>query len=214
LTNTDLSNSEFPFMQSRRLQIDGVDVIALRVSFTGDLGWELHCDVERQCELYEALLRAGRELQAGPVGSRALMSLRIEKGYGSWGREYSPEYWPHEVGLGALIKPDKGDFLNREAWQSVAKLQPRYQLAMLDVQAKEADATGGEPVFLSDGTPVGQISSGAYGYSVGQSLALAHLTHGAARAGDSVNVSILGRPHAATILHHPPFDPQGVRLRS
>jgi dimethylglycine dehydrogenase len=142
------------------------------------------------------------------------MSLRIEKGYGSWGREYSPEYWPHEVGLGALIKPEKGDFLNRWAWQSVTELQPRYQLAMLDVQAEEADATGGEPVFLSDGTPVGQVSSGAYGYSVGRSLALAHLAYGAARAGDAVNVSILGRPHAATILHNPPFDPQGVRLRS
>ena len=117
-----------------------------------------------------ALLQAGKLLEAGPVGSRALMSLRIEKGYGSWGREYSPEYWPQEVGLAALIKMDK-HFLNKDAYASLAERAPREQLVTFEINADDvathgADATGGEPVCLPDGTPLGHVTSGAYGYSV------------------------------------------------
>src|SRR5690606_31170815 len=106
-----------PFLRSARITVAGVECVALRVSFTGDLGWELHCAAEDQAALYTALLAAGRSIGAGPVGSRALMSLRVEKGYGSWGRDYSPEYWPQECGLDRLIRDDK-DFLNKDAWQA------------------------------------------------------------------------------------------------
>lgn len=214
LTNEDLSNAAFPFMRSRRMVVGGVDVVALRVSFTGDLGWELYCDADSQVELYEALLNAGKDLGAGPVGSRALMSLRIEKGYGSWSREYSPEYWPQESGLDRLIKLDKDDFLNKDAYQTVASETPRQKLAMVSIDAIDADATGGEPIFLPDGTPIGQVSSGAYGYSVEMSLALCYIKSGLARPGDKVSVAILGRPHEATILDRPPFDAEGLRLRA
>ncbi|RUU50777.1 aminomethyl transferase family protein, partial [Mesorhizobium sp. M2C.T.Ca.TU.009.01.2.1] len=196
LTNDDLSNEAFPFMRSRQITVAGVDVVALRVSFTGDLGWELHCHAADQVELYRALLKAGAEVGAGPVGSRALMSLRVEKGYGSWSREYSPEYWPQEVKLDRLIKTDK-QFLNREAYLAVAEKPARDELIMLSVAAKDADATGGEPIFLPDGTPIGQVSSGAYGYFVEQSLAMGYVKAGTAKAGDKVTVAILGRPHDA-----------------
>lgn len=214
LTNEDLSNAAFPFMRSRRMTVAGVDVAALRVSFTGDLGWELYCDADRQLELYDALLTTGKQLGAGPAGSRALMSLRIEKGYGSWSREYSPEYWPQESGLDRLIKLDKGEFLNRDAYVKIASNAPRQQIAIVSIAATDADATGGEPIFLPDGTPIGQVSSGAYGYSVDMSLALCYIKAGAAKAGDTVSVAVLGRPHAATILEKPPFDPEGIRLRT
>ncbi|TPL51821.1 FAD-dependent oxidoreductase [Mesorhizobium sp. B2-4-6] len=213
LTNDDLSNEAFPFMRSRQITVAGVDVVALRVSFTGDLGWELHCQAADQIELYRALLKAGAEVGAGPVGSRALMSLRVEKGYGSWSREYSPEYWPQEVKLDRLIKTDK-EFLNREAYLAIAGKPARDELIMLSVSAKDADATGGEPIFLPDGTPIGQVSSGAYGYFVDQSLAMGYVKAGTAKAGDKVTVAILGRPHDAVLLAHPPFDPEGKRLRS
>jgi len=213
LTNDDLSNEAFPFMRSRQITVAGVDVVALRVSFTGDLGWELHCKAADQVELYGALLKAGSELGAGPVGSRALMSLRVEKGYGSWSREYSPEYWPQEVKLDRLIKTDK-EFLNRDAYLAVAGKPARDELIMLSVSAKDADATGGEPIFLPDGTPIGQVSSGAYGYFVEQSLAMGYVKAGTAKAGDKVTVAILGQPHDAVLLPHPPFDPEGKRLRS
>ena len=94
LTNASLAADDFKFMRSQRISLAGIDVLALRVSFTGDLGWEIHCKTEDQLALYDALLEAGQTFGAGPVGSRALMSLRVEKGYGSWSREYSPEYWP------------------------------------------------------------------------------------------------------------------------
>ena len=213
LTNAPLSNEAFPFMGSARISVGGVEVIAIRVSFTGDLGWELHCATSDQVTLYAALLQAGREFGAGPVGSRALMSLRIEKGYGSWGRDYSPEYWPHECGLGRLIRTGK-DFLNKAAWQAIAHQPARDTMVMLEIEADEADATGGEPVFLTDGTPAGQVSSGAYGYFAGKSLAIAYLKAGLIKPGDEVHVAILGRPHQARVLAAPPFDPAGKRLRS
>lgn len=213
LTNADLSNAAFPFLRSARITVAGIAVTALRVSFTGDLGWELHCAAEDQVALYSALLAAGSEFGAGPVGSRALASLRIEKGYGSWGREYSPEYWPQESGLDRLIRLDKGAFLNREAYQAVAGKAPRDLMVMVEIEAEAADATGGEPIFLPDGTPVGQVSSGAYGYSVGKSLALGYVKADRARPGDAVSVAVLGRPHRGRLLERPPFDPEGLRLR-
>jgi dimethylglycine dehydrogenase len=212
LTNVDLSTENFPFMRSQRITVSGVDVIALRVSFTGDLGWELHCDQADQLRLYEALLETSKDLGAGPVGLRALMSLRVEKGYGSWSREYSPEYWPQEVGLDRLIKLDK-EFLNKDAYLKIKDNPPRELLSLIEVQEiSDADATGGEPIFLPDGTPIGRVTSGTYGYSVEKSLALGYVKGVA--AGTAVDVMILGIPHRGIVLAEAPFDPTGARLRA
>ena len=147
LTNASLNTEDFRFMRSKRIELAGIEVTALRVSFTGDLGWEVHCKTEDQKALYSALLDAGRAFGAGPVGSRALMSMRVEKGYGSWSREYSPEYWPHEQGMDGLCKMDK-DFLNKSALEEVLAKEPREQMVLLHldeaaVTASNADATGG-----------------------------------------------------------------------
>lgn len=213
LTDADLSAGAFPFMHAGRFTLAGVEVVALRVSFTGDLGWDIQCAEADQLALYRALLGAAPRFGAGPVGSRALASLRIEKGYGSWSREYSPEYWPQESGLARLVKLDKGDFLNRDAYVALHNRPARDTLVAIRIEAEEADATGGEPIFLPDGTPVGQVTSGAYGYSVGMSLALAYLRAGSCKPGDRLHVAILGRMHEAELLAAPPFDPEGRRLR-
>jgi len=215
LTNTSLETADFAFMRSKKIELAGVECLALRVSFTGDLGWELHCATQDQHRLYTALLQAGKEFGAGPVGGRALMSLRIEKGYGSWSREYSPEYWPQEVGLARLCKMDK-DFLNKGAVAETLAQPAREQLVLLaldqgDTDASNADATGGEPIFR-DGQGIGRVTSGTYGYCVGQSLALGFVN--GAEPGDTVEVMVLGRAHKARILSEPPFDPKGVRLRA
>ncbi|WP_299149984.1 FAD-dependent oxidoreductase [uncultured Tateyamaria sp.] len=215
MTNASLATTDFPFMRSAMIELAGVKVLALRVSFTGDLGWELHCAQADQQRLYEGLIEAGREMGIGPVGSRALMSLRIEKGYGSWSREYSPEYWPQEVGLDRLIKMDK-EFLNKEAVRDVMRQPARESLVVLHLNdagtdASGADATGGEPIFF-EGKGVGRVTSGAYGYSVNQSLALGFVS--GPKPGDRVEVMVLGQPHKATILDAPPFDPSGTRLRT
>jgi dimethylglycine dehydrogenase len=212
LTNTSLETADFPFMRSRWLDIAGVTCLALRVSFTGDLGWEIHCKEGDQAAVYKALLDAVAGEGGGPVGSRALMSLRVEKGYGSWGREYSPEYWPQEVGLDLLIKIEK-DFLNKNSYLKVKDNPSREALSLIHVQdVTTADATGGEPVFLPDGTPVGRVTSGTYGYSVDMSLALGYLKD--TPAGTLVDVMILGVPHRGVVLAEPPFDSKGERLRA
>ncbi|MBI1385595.1 MAG: FAD-dependent oxidoreductase [Rhizobiales bacterium] len=214
LTNADLSNDGFPFMQSRRITVAGVEAIALRVSFTGDLGWELYVPQEQQTTLYGALLEAGRDLGAKPVGGRALLSLRVEKGYGSWGREYSPEYWPQEVGLDRLVKLEKPEFLGREAYLDLKDKPAREKLVVLEVAATTADAVGGEPVFAKDGTAIGRITSGAYGYHVGKSLALAFIKSEHVRPGAHFDAAIIGVPHDARLLDGPAFDPTGARLRA
>jgi dimethylglycine dehydrogenase len=140
------------------------------------------------------------------------MSLRLEKGYGSWGRDYSPEYWPQESGLSALVKHDK-EFLNKDSWLKIAAKAPREEMCVLEIDANLADASGSEPIFLPDGTPVGQVSSGGYGYAVGKSLALCYVRAGQVAPGDTVHVAILGQPHTARRLAEAPFDPTGLKLR-
>ncbi|WP_299842569.1 FAD-dependent oxidoreductase [uncultured Roseovarius sp.] len=217
LTNTSLATEDFPFMRSQQIELAGVKCLALRVSFTGDLGWELHCATEDQKRLYEALIEAGKDFGAGPVGARALMSMRVEKGYGSWSREYSPEYFPHEVGLEMLCKMDK-DFLNKSAAEKALAKPTRENLVLIHIdeeatKASNADATGGEPIF-KDGKGIGRVTSGTYGYTVGMSLALGYVRTGTAEPGDEVEVMVLGQPHKARILTEPPFDPKGEKLRA
>lgn len=213
LTDADLSNDAFKFMRNRKIRVAGIDAVAIRVSFSGDLGWEIYVPLQQQLALYEALLEKGAAFGAKPVGGRALLSLRVEKGYGSWSREYSPEYWPQEVGLDRLIKLDKPEFLGREAYLAIKDNPPREKLVIVSIETEDADANGGEPVFLTDGTPVGRVSSGAYGHSVQQSLALCFIKTPQASAGTQLEVAVLGKPHAAVILDKPPFDAAGERLR-
>jgi len=214
LTDADLSNDAFKFMRNQRIKVAGIDAVAIRVSFSGDLGWEIYVPIEQQLALYDALLEAGSELGARPVGGRALLSLRVEKGYGSWSREYSPEYWPQEVGLDRLIKLDKPEFLGREAYLEIKDNPPREKLAVVQIVKSDSDANGGEPVFLTDGTPVGRVSSGAFGHSVGASIALCFIRTEHAVADTELDIAILGIPHRAVILENPPFDPRGERLRA
>jgi dimethylglycine dehydrogenase len=214
LSNVDLSNAAWPFMHSRRIDVGGIACLAIRVSFTGDLGWELHCAEGDQSDLYSVLLQAAAAVEGGPVGGRALGALRIEKGYGSWGREYSPEYWPHESGMDRLIKLDK-DFLHKDAYLKIKDKPAREKLTMFEIDITDnADASGGEPIFRADGTPVGRVTSGAFGYSVGKSLAIGYAGSGLVQAGDEVEIYILGKPHVARVLDAPPFDARGEKLRN
>ena len=213
LCDEDLSNDNWRFMRSKQLTIAGVPAIGLRVSFSGDLGWEFYVAEEHQLTLFNALLSVGEAYGVRCVGARSLGSLRIEKGYGSWGREYSPEYWPQEVGLDRLIKLDKPDFLGKQAYLEIKDNAPREKLVCLEVDAESADASGGEPVFLTDGTPVGRVSSGAYGYSVNKSLALCFIKAEHLDEHTEFDIAILGGAVRARVLSEPAFDPAGKRLR-
>ncbi len=214
VTQEDLSAEGWKFMRSKKINIAGITVIAIRISFTGDLGWEIYTAISEQKRLYEVLLEAGEDLGVTPVGSRSLLSLRVEKGYGSWGREYSPEYWPQEVGLDRLIKLEKSNFLGKDAYIKIKDESPREKLVVLEVETiYDADPVGGEPVFLLDDTPVGRVTSGAFSYSCNKSLALCMIKSQFAVAGTQFNVAVIGKSHRGIMLKEAPFDPKGDRLR-
>ena len=218
LTDADLSNEGFKFMRSQSATVAGIPALILRVSFTGDLGFEVYFPQDQHLAMLDAILAAGAPHGIKPAGSRSLLSLRVEKGYGSWGREYSPEYWPQEVGLDRLIKLDKkGDFLGRAGYEAIKDNAPRERLVQWTVKTTAglagADASGGEPVFLPDGTPVGRVSSGAYGWGVGTSVALGFVKSEHYRPGETYHIAILGESHEAILQAEPVFDAPGVRLR-
>ena len=216
LTGLELSNEELPFMSNRltRLSIPGggCEVVIIRVSFTGDLGYEIYTAEENQLALYRAILEQGADLDIKPVGTRALGSLRIEKGYGSWSREYSPEWYPHESGMGRLVKTDKPEFLGKDAWLAVKDRPPRQLLCNFAVETDDADAWGGETIY-KNGRYAGRVTSGAFGFSVEQSVALGYLNADRVEHGGEYEIAVLGVPHKARLLREPLFDPKGARLR-
>ena len=212
LTGLELGNDELPFMGNRLADIGGFEAVLIRVSFTGDLGYEIYVAEENQVALYRAILEQGAELDVAPVGSRALGSLRIEKGYGSWSREYSPEWYPHESGMARLVKTAKPEFLGRDAWLAVKDQPPRQVLCNFVIETADADAWGGETIY-HNGRYAGRVTSGAFGFSVGQSVALGYLNADRVEEGGQYEIAVLGRPHKARLLDAPLFDPKGARLR-
>ena len=200
-------------MQSHEITVAGIDAPALRVSFAGDLGWEVYVPEDQQLKLHEALLETGADLGVIPVGGRSLLSLRVEKGYGSWRREYSPEYWPQKVGLDRLIKLDKPEFPGGKPMLPSKDKAPREKPVTLVMEDTETDATGGEPVFLPDGTPVGRVSSGACGFTADRSVSLCFIKTDQAVPGATFDIAGPGLPHRARMLEGPVFDAQGTRLR-
>ena len=213
LAGAEIPNEELPFMRNRLINIGGVEAILIRVSFTGDLGFEIYAPEENQLELYSSLLEHGAEFNIAPVGSRALGCMRIEKGYGSWSREYSPEWYPHESGLARLVK-DKPAFFGRDAWRARKDEPPRQLLFgfAIDTESAESDASGGETI-TKDGEYAGRVTSGAYGFSVGESLALGYIDAQMAEKDGQYEIAVLGEPHKARLLREPLFDPKGARMR-
>ncbi len=217
LTGQDFSNENLRFMRNSVITIDDYEAIVLRVSFTGDLGFEIYVAEENQLALYQAILKLGEEYGIRPVGSRALGSMRIEKGYGSWSREYSPEWYPTESGLAPLVKTDKPQFHGKEAYMKVKDLPTRQMLCNFSIESepgdKGADAWGGEAIF-KDGEYAGRITSGSYSFAFNTSVALGYVNTPQLDPGGEYDVAILGKPHKAKLLTEPLFDPKGEKLRS
>ena len=212
LTDDDLGNSAFPWLTAREITVAGVPVLALRVSYVGELGWELHHPMERQADLLAALMAAGRRFEAGLFGAFAMNALRLEKGYRAWGADLTSERTPLEAGLDALVKTEGRDFVGRDALLARVRAPDRWSMALLALEARAADPFYGHTV-LQDGRPVGLVTSGAYGHRVGRPLALAYLTAEADPEAGDLSVLILGETAAAEALDCPPYDPDDRRLR-
>jgi dimethylglycine dehydrogenase len=213
LTRSDVSHDAFPFFASREIEVAMAPVRAMRLSYVGELGFELHHPIEFQRHLYLALLEAGEDLGLRDFGYRALESLRLEKGYRLWGADMSADWTPLQAGLDRFVRFDKGDFIGRDALLAEQARGPSHLLATLVIDDAGADAHGYEPVF-GDGGLVGYVASGGYGHTVGRSLATAYLPAPVAVEGAHVEVEILGERCPATLTLRPLHDPANERLRA
>ena len=213
LAETDLSNAAFPWLTGRHIRVGMAPVRAMRVNFVGELGWELHHPIEYQLGLYDALMAAGAEFGIGGVGMRAMESLRVEKSYRMWGLDLTTEYSALEAGLDRFVALDKPTFRGREALLRQREEGPPQAFATLAVDAADADPWGNEPLYL-DGRMVGRATSGVYGHTVGQSLALAYLHPEAATVGTALEIDILGDRRPARVIPDSPHDPKNAKLRA
>lgn len=214
LTNVDVSNDGFPFLSARALAVEGAaDVTAVRVSFTGELGFELYCPAAQAPALFAALIDAGRDLGLRLVGSRALMWLRLEKSFPSWGLELSPDYTPMEPGLDRFVRFDKGDFIGRDAVLRAREKGAKERLAVFVVDTDDADCSGGEGVF-KDGRYAGYITSGGYGHTVGESLALGYVKAEMFEPDGVYEIELLGARRRSVLHVRPRLDPEGARMRA
>ena len=213
LTPADLSDRAFPFMTAQDLPVSDVPVRALRVTFVGELGWELYAPAEYGLRLWTCLLDAGRDCGLVAAGYRAIESLRLEKAYRVWSTDVTPETNPYEAGLGFCVKLGKpGGFVGDQALRQVKAEGMRRRLACLVLDDPRQAVLGGEPV-LADGQVLGRVTSGGVGWSLGASIAYAYLPVAAAGEGTRVEVELFGARGPATVTAAPLFDPRGLRIR-
>ncbi|MEA2779420.1 MAG: dimethylglycine dehydrogenase [Rhodospirillaceae bacterium] len=214
ITSDDVSANAFPFLSGRRMEVASCpEATCVRVSFTGELGYEIWFPSAYQIPLFDALRTAGRDLGLKLAGSRALMSLRLEKSFPSWALDLTSDYSPWDTSLGRFVRLNKGDFIGRAAAASGKAEGPRERFATFVVTADGADAVGGEAIYC-EGEFAGYTTSGGYGYVVGESLALGYLKPKFYRPNARFEVEIVGQRRPAELSEKPRFDPDGTRMRS
>ncbi|MEO1776057.1 MAG: FAD-dependent oxidoreductase [Pseudomonadota bacterium] len=216
LTRSDVSADAFRFRDIRRMVVGGVPAVVSRLSFSGELGYEIYVAPQYQLALAEALEGAGGDLGLGWYGARALMSMRLEKAWGVWTMDYRPDFTAAESGLDAFIHWDK-DFIGKAAAEAERAEGPKRRLVpmVIDSPAIEGmpiDVSGDEAVMKGE-QAVGYVSSGGYGHHVGQSIALGYLPTEMAKTGEEVAVEILGEMFPARVETTPLYDPNGGRMR-
>jgi len=212
LTPTPIGSEAFPFMTAQQLAVGSVPCLALRVTYVGELGWELYCPSEFGLRLWDTLWEAGQAKGLVAGGYKAVDSLRLEKGYRVWGADISPESDPYQSGLGFCVKLDKGEFIGRSALLKKKDAPETTRLACLVLDDPRSVALGSEPVRIA-GEVAGRVTSGGYGYTVERSIAYAYVPS-TATIGTAVEVEIFGTWVPGQIAKEPLYDPGGFRIRS
>jgi len=211
-TPADVSNAAFPYMTARELAVGSVPCLALRVTYVGELGWELYCPAEYGLRLWDTLWDSGRERGLSGGGYKAVDSLRLEKGYRVWGADIGSEVDPFQSGLGFCVKLDKGEFIGREALLKKRESPAPEHLVCIALDDPRSVALGSEPVRHA-GQVVGRVTSGGYGYSVGRSIAYAFVPNQVG-VGETVEVDIFGTWACGRTSEEPLYDPKGSRIRA
>ncbi|HEY2809512.1 MAG TPA: FAD-dependent oxidoreductase [Steroidobacteraceae bacterium] len=215
LTDEDVSSAAFRFLEHRSMEIANVPAMINRVTYTGDLGYEIWVAPEYQRRLYGAIMDSGKGLGVVNFGMRALLCLRLEKNFPTWYRELRPIYGVFEGGLERFVDLSKADFIGKEAAVRDHAGADKLRRVSFAVEATDADVLGDEPIW-HDGKVIGWVTSGGYGHYVGRSLAQGYVPKALAgqTAAGRFEIEILGERRKATILAAPLFDPEGARMRA
>ncbi|KDN20570.1 GcvT family protein [Amycolatopsis rifamycinica] len=211
LSREDFSHAGLKYFRARNARIAGVPVVAMRLSYVGELGWEVYTSADNGLRLWEALWAAGQPLGVIAAGRAAFNSLRLEKGYRLWGTDMTTEHDPYEAGLAFAVRPAKGDFLGRDAIEGRSEETAARRLRCLTIDDGRTVVLGKEPVFVA-GVASGYVTSAAYGYTVGRPIAYAWLP-ASAEIGSGVEIEYFGRRVAATVAAEPLVDPGMERIR-
>jgi 4-methylaminobutanoate oxidase (formaldehyde-forming) len=202
-------------MSARRIEIAGAVVDAQRVTYVGELGWELYVENRHAVAVWDALRAAGRPFAIEPVGYKAVDSLRLEKGYRYWSSDLTPAENPYEAGLGFCVRPQKGDFIGREALLRIKTEGLTRKLATITLTAlmpASSELYGGEAVYAG-GRVVGRLRSAGWGYTVGKHIGLVYLPSALAAIGTPLEIEAFGERFAAEVAPDVLYDPAGARLR-
>ena len=214
LTRDDLSNAAFPFLTAREITVGSVPLLALRVTYVGELGWELYAPTEYGRALWTALWDAGRPYGMVAAGYRAIDALRIEKGYRVWSSDITPDETPFEAGLGFAVALDKElEFIGRDALVTAKAAGPRKRLRCLVLDDPRSVCLGNEPVRV-DGEVVGRVTSGGYGFAVERSIAYAYLPPDRAAFGTRGEIEVFGDWIGFEVVREPLYDPESARIRA
>ncbi len=212
VTRADVSGAAFKFMDAKQLTVGMVDCLVQRVSYTGDLGYEIYCDAMKERALWHTLWDAGRDLGLKPFGMRAMMSLRLDKLFGSWAREFSPDYFPGETGIDRFIRWNKdADWIGKAPALKEKAEGPKRRLCAFVVDAADADVVAYEPIWVGEKV-VGFCTSGGYSHWTGQSVALGFLPADLADTAEA-EIEILGERRKARRIDGPLWDADGARMR-
>jgi glycine cleavage system aminomethyltransferase T/glycine/D-amino acid oxidase-like deaminating enzyme len=212
LTRDDVSNGAFPYLTAREISVGHVPALALRVTYVGELGWELYPPSEYGAALWDALWAAGKEHGVVAAGYRAIEALRLEKGYRAWSTDITPDETPYEAGLGFAVALGKGEFIGREALLAAKEAGPRKRLRCLVLDDPRSVCLGNEPVRI-EGDIVGRVTSGGFGFAVERSIAYAYLPPEAS-IGTRGEIDVFGEWVGFDVAREPLWDPTGERLRS
>ena len=212
-SSDDFSNEAFPYRGARHVTIGGVAVLAVRLSYVGELGWELYVPWDQGADLWDALWEAGRPHGMIAAGTAAFTSMRIEKGYRLWGTDIHTEYNPYEAGLGFAVRLNKGDFTGRDALVEARKAGLRRKLCCMTLDDPAAVVMGSEPV-MAGGRVLGFVTSADYGYSVATGIAYAYLPVEYSDPGTRVDILYFNERYAARVVEEPLYDPEGARMRA
>jgi len=211
VTDDDFSNDGLKYFRGKRATLGGVPVTALRLSYVGELGWEIYASAENGQTLWDVLWAAGQELGVVAAGRAAFGALRLEKGYRSWGADMTTEHDPFEAGLAFAVKMTKDDFVGKAALEGRSVEAATRRLRCLTVDDGKSMVLGKEPVFSGD-SAVGYVTSAAFGFTVGKPIAYAYLPASIGE-GDRVEIEYFGERIGATVAPEPLFDPSMSRLR-